>query len=500
MAKGNILVIDDELVMCEFLNTLLTDRGYSVKYALSGQEGVKKFKEGGFDLVMTDLKLLDMDGIKVLKEIKKLDPECIVIVMTGYPSFETVQAALRLGAYDYATKPFDIEEIAFVIKRAVAFHNLILTNKRLMKELEEQNIRLEEKVKDRTKELSLLYKIGRDICSTLNLDEVLKTIVDRVTKTLDVEICSILLLDKDNKELTIKYAKGLDSDITTHTKLKEGEAISGWIVAHKEGVLVEDIETDPRFSKRNNEKYYTHSFISVPLLSKDQALGVININNKRSKEVFNKDDFRFIKGVAAEATIGIENAILYRSLEESYIRTVTVLTSAIDAKDHYTHKHSQHVFDYALAIAKELGLSEEQIDSLGKACQLHDIGKIGIEDNILTKLGKFTPEEWEKMKTHPVKSAEILRPLTFLKEILKMIEQHHERYDGKGYPAEIKGDEITLGARIIAVADSFDAMFTDRPYRNALSKEEAIAELKKGSGTQFDPKVVEIFLRIIDKL
>jgi HD-GYP domain-containing protein (c-di-GMP phosphodiesterase class II) len=143
---------------------------------------------------------------------------------------------------------------------------------------------------------------------------------------------------------------------------------------------------------------------------------------------------------------------------------------------------------------------ETEIKNLEQACQLHDIGKIGIEDYILTKPGKLTPEDWEKMKMHPAKSAEILRPLAFLSEVIKLVEQHHERYDGEGYPAKMKAEEIALGARILAVADSFDAMFTDRPYRKALTKEEAIAELKKGSGTQFDPRVVEVFLRIVDKL
>lgn len=500
MTKNKILVIDDEQIICDLLRDVLTDQGYDVQTFLTGETGVKKFKEGGFNLVITDLKLPDMDGLKVLSEIKNFDDDCIVIVITGYPSFETVRSALRQGAYDYVPKPFDIEEICFSVKRALAFWNLKNTNKLLVQQLEEQNERLEEKAKDRTKEMGLLYKIGRDISSTLDLDKVLEIIVDRVTKILDLEICSILLFDPETKELSIKCAKGLDSDVITLTRLKEGELISGWVVENKEGVLVEDIEVDPRFKHRNKEKYYTHSFISVPLMSQGKAIGVLNVNNKRNRQVFTKDDFRFIKGVATEATIGIDNARLYRSMEEHYMHTVMALTSAIDAKDHYTNKHSEHVCMYALAIAKELKISEEQIKNLEQACKLHDIGKIGIEDEILTKPGKLTSEEWEKMKTHPRKSAEILRPLIFLSNVIKLVEQHHERYDGKGYPAAMKAEEITLGARIIAVADSFDAMFTDRPYRRALTKEEAISELKHGSGTQFDPKVVEAFLRIIDQI
>jgi putative nucleotidyltransferase with HDIG domain len=496
---NNILVIDDEMVICELLETLLKDQGFSVTTALSGEEGIKKFKEGTYGLVMTDLKLPDLDGIKVLEQIKKHNPDTVVIVMTGYPSFETVHSALRQGAFDYVPKPFTIDEISFAVRRALAFRNLKETNNQLMRELAEQNSRLEEKAKERTQELRLLYKIGSDISSTLNLSEVLSIILDRISGILNVEICSILLLDETNKDYIMKCAKGLDNAVVCKTRVRVGESISGWVIEHKEGLLVENIETDPRFQHRNDEKYYTRSFISVPLLSKDRVIGVINVNNKKSKDIFTKDDYRFIKGVAAEATIGIENARLYQSLEDSYMRTVLVLTSAIDAKDHYTNKHSQHVCEYASAVAKELNLSEEEIKNLERACKLHDIGKIGIEDTILTKPDKLTPEEWNKMKTHPSKSAEILRPLAFLNEVIKLVEQHHERYDGTGYPSSKKAEEITLGARIITVVDSFDAMFTDRPYRKALTKEAAIEELKKGSGTQFDPKVVEVFLRVLEQ-
>ena len=499
MAEGNILVIDDELVVCELLSDLLKDRGYMVKYALSGGDGLKQSRQDKFDVIMTDLKLPDIDGIKVLEEIVGFDPDSVVIIVTGYPSFETVQAALRHGAYDYITKPFNIEEISFVVRRAVAFRNLILANKRLMKELEQQNVKLEEMVKDRTKELTIFYRIGREISSTLMLEEVLGIIVDRVAETLNAEICSVLLLDKKSESLSIKACRGLQEDITHQSRVKMGEQVSGWVAKYGEAVLVEDIETDPRFAKKNEEKYYTHSFISAPLVAKGEVIGVLNVNNKKTKEPFNKDDFRFVRGVANEAAIAIENALLYTSLEDSYIRSVMALTSAIDAKDHYTHSHSQHVGVHAVAIAKEIGLSDAEIKEIDRACQLHDIGKIGIQDNILTKPGQLTPEEWDQMKLHSLKSAEILKPLVFLGGVIEIVEQHHERYDGKGYPYGLKEDQIKLGARIMAVADSFDAMVTDRPYHKAFSKEEAMEELKKCSGTQFDPKVVATFLRILAK-
>ncbi|MCK4809374.1 MAG: response regulator [Candidatus Omnitrophica bacterium] len=499
MTEGNILVIDDELVMCKLLKELLEDRNYLVEYSQLGKEGIEKFKQGNFHVVMTDLKMPDINGIEVLKEIKKFDEDSVIVVLTAYPSFETVQLTLRLGAYDYITKPFNIEDISFIIKRAVSFRNLILTNKELMMNLETQNLKLEEIVEKRTKVLSLLYKIGQDISSSLKLEEVLETIVDKICAILDLEICSILLIEEENNKLLIKAARGLDEEICAETEISLGESIPGWVVQHSEAVLVEDIESDPRFARKNKAKYYTRSFISVPLIFKQKVIGVINVNNKKSKGAFTRDDFDFIKGIANQAAIAVENARLYSSLEETYIGAVKALTLAIDAKDRYTKTHSEHVTEYAVAIGKEMGFTKDEIEELEQACQLHDLGKIGVHDYILTKPGSLTLEEWEEIKLHSLKSAEILRSLSFLSGVIELVEQHHERYDGKGYPYGIKGEDIKLGARIISVADSFDAMITDRPYRKAFSKDKAIEEIKTGSGTQFDSKVVEAFLKVLEE-
>jgi putative nucleotidyltransferase with HDIG domain len=192
---------------------------------------------------------------------------------------------------------------------------------------------------------------------------------------------------------------------------------------------------------------------------------------------------------------------LYEDLRATYLRTIKVLAQAIDARDHYTHSHSENVAKYAVAIAQELGLSAKEIENIREACELHDLGKIAIQDNILGKEGTLTDEEWEKIKRHPANGASILEPLTFLKDVIELIRQHHEHYDGLGYPQGIKGEEIFLGARIIHLADAYESMRSVRSYRKTpFSKQEAILEIKENSGTQFDPRVVGAFLRIVDKL
>jgi len=373
---------------------------------------------------------------------------------------------------------------------------LVKTNNRLI-ELRKE---LSRKVRQKTRALSFLYNIERDVSTKLKLDEVLELVVERVSSILNVRICSILLIDDRTGRLSIESAKGLNQEIAKEAELGVGDKISGWVAKHNRPVLVRNIEKDIRFAKRSEEKYYNKSLMSVPLAIRDKVIGVLNVNNKKSRKIFNQEDFRLLKQIAAQVAIVIENARLYRRLTDLYMRTITTLAATIDARDHYTRRHSEMVAKYAVAIAEAMKLPPERVELIRQASYLHDIGKIGVHDFILLKPGKLTDEEWKEIKLHSVKGAEILEPLVvFLNGVIDMIKQHHERYDGKGYPGQYRDGEIDIGARIMAVADSFDAMLSERPYRKAYSKKKAVEELRENSGTQFDPKIVETFLEVLSK-
>lgn len=359
---------------------------------------------------------------------------------------------------------------------------------------------LSRKVRQRTKALSFLYRIERDVSNKLKMEDVLKVIVEKVSSILNVQICSILLVNDNTGKLSIECAKGLEEKILKDTELEVGDNISGWVVKHNRPILVKNIEKDTRFVKRSEEKYYNKSLMSVPLATKDKVIGVINVNNKKSRRIFNQEDFRLLKQIAAQVAIVIENATLYKSLSDLYMRTIMTLAATIDARDHYTRRHSVMVAKYSVAIAETMKLSPERVEIIRQAANLHDIGKIGVHDFILLKPGKLTDEEWKEIKLHSVKGAEILEPLVvFLNGVIDMVKQHHERYDGKGYPGQYRDGEIDIGARIMAVADAFDAMLSERPYRKAYSKKKAVEELRENSGTQFDPKIVEAFLEVLSK-
>lgn len=191
---------------------------------------------------------------------------------------------------------------------------------------------------------------------------------------------------------------------------------------------------------------------------------------------------------------------LYEDLRETYMRTIKALAHAIDARDHYTYSHSDNVTRYAEIIAKEMNVEMSYVADIKDACQLHDLGKIGVHDSVLSKPSVLTREEFEEIKLHSEKGAQILEPLRFLENVIDIVKHHHERWDGKGYPDGLSGENIPLGARIMTVADSYDAMVSARPYRTVgLSKNDAIEEIKKNSGTQFDPKIVEAFLKVVSQ-
>lgn len=316
--RVQILIVDDEADMREYLSDALKEEGYEVNTAEDGGKALEQIRMFNFHIAIIDIRIPGTSGLEVLHYVKKSGLETMVIMMTGHASLETAVEALREGAYDYLIKPFPVEKLLSVLKRGVR-----------------------------------------------------------------------------------------------------------------------------------------------------------------------------------EQRLARENARLNDKLKRTYIEVMISLATVIDAKNHRTRHHSQQVTRYTLIISEELKLPREEKQMLGKAASLHDIGKIGISDPILTKTGPLNNEEWAQIKSHPTRGAEILSPLKFLNEIIPLIRHHHERYQGSGYPDGLRGEDIALGAHIISVADAFDAMTSERPYRRALSQEKALLEIEAGLGDQFDPQIGELFITAI---
>jgi len=342
--------------------------------------------------------------------------------------------------------------------------------------------------------LLAIYKINQSLTSTLKTNKILSEIIDTLIKEMDADAVSIRLLSKDKKRLILRAAKGIRKEHWHKHFIKSDNGIAGEVLAQGIPLTSNNIFKDKRyvyFPWLKKEKL--HSLLCAPLVFKEKKIGVISIYNKKSF-FYKKEDGEILLMFATQATIALENARLFEELQKSYLSAIKTLAAIIDLKDEYTRGHSEKVSYYADLIARKLRLPPIKREMIRYAAFLHDIGKIGVEIAILHKPGSLTPEEWKIIHQHPVNGSAIVRELGFLKELVPIILYHHERYDGKGYPEKKKNEEIPLGARILAVADSFDAMISKRAYRDALSKKKAVEELKCNRGTQFDPAIVDAFL------
>jgi putative nucleotidyltransferase with HDIG domain len=361
------------------------------------------------------------------------------------------------------------------------------------------NSRLYSDLEDRIGELHAIFEIDKAITSAIDLETVLQQIVQMSIGLLDAKISSIMLIDEESQELVIAAAHGLSEGYIGKGPIKVGESIAGKVISEGRPIAVDDISDDPRHVYADHARMEgLCSLLSVPLSLKDRVIGVLNIYTDEP-HAFNPHEINLFTSLASQAAIAIENARLFESLEEIYIEVITAMASAIDARDAYTHGHSNRVTEYAVAIAEEMRLSPAEVDIIRNASILHDVGKIGIKEDILKKPGRLTEEERREMEYHPFIGTKILQSVKLLEPVMPMVYHHHERFDGTGYPDGLRGEEIPLGARIISLADAFESMTSDRPYRKALPIEEAVAELRYGSGRQFDPRVVEVFMKLAEE-
>jgi putative nucleotidyltransferase with HDIG domain len=333
-ASPRILIVDDEVEITEILADLLSE-DYECVRAGSAEQALTQLSDSQFQLVISDITMPGMSGLDMIPHIKESSPDTVVVMISGMQTVESAIGALRLGAFDYLMKPFDLRQVEAVVKRALEHHDLVVAKQRYENHLEEL-------VEQRTVEL-------------------------------------------------------------------------------------------------------------------DRALN---------------------------------------SLEGAYRSTLKALTAALETRDSETHGHSERVVSYSLRLGREYGLNSDQMKSLEFGSLLHDIGKIGVPDSILRKPAKLTEEEWVRMREHPVHGQQILRGIEFLQGAARVVAQHHEQWDGSGYPLGLRGEDIDICARIFAVADAFDAITSDRVYRRGKSYEAASQELDDWAGRQFDPKVVEAFHRV----
>ncbi|MBI4871665.1 MAG: GAF domain-containing protein [Candidatus Riflebacteria bacterium] len=360
-----------------------------------------------------------------------------------------------------------------------------------------QNARQFSRSRRQVAELTLINELGRTLNSSLDLEEVLAYIISNISELIGAERGSLMLWDEKEQTLKVSVSKGLDERLSREVAFRMGEGIAGIVAETRQPLVISNTRHDPRYVERmKNEEALT--LMTAPIINKDRVLGVLNFERAiRFRRSFRDEDLRLLSTLANHAGIAIENARLYQNLLTAYFETIRSLANALEAKDAYTHGHSRRVAKDAVRIAQKLKLPTKKIEMIRHGALLHDIGKIGIRDSILLKPGALSEEELAVIRKHPLLGANIIQSIEFLKDVTEIIRHHHERVDGRGFPYGLASDKIPLGARIVCVADAFDAMVTTRPYRKGMSYQRAIAELTRNKGSQFDPALVNAFVELL---
>ena len=482
-----ILVVDDEKIIREILNDFLTEEGFIVHTAPDGEEAIGELERHSYDLVISDLKMPKVGGLELLSHIKEQSINVIVLIMTGYGTVETAIEAMKNGAYDYILKPFKVEEVVHVVRRGLNSQQLKMENMRL-------------------KEALGLYRISEELGKGLSVEPMLELVADAALEETPADAVSVMLNTEDNPEA---YEERVSRCSVEGAQPSRDLEVRMLLSDHRANtpVLAQGLKVGHYYSTLPDSPG-VYSFCSVPLKIQDRIMGLVNLFSFTRGRTFTEGQRKMLSIICSRAAGNIENARLYEnlltsntdlaeakvSLEENFRQTIVAFALALEENDQYTRGHSERVSEYSRLVARGLGMSDTEETTVVQAALMHDIGKIGIRHEHLNKEGPLTTEEVAMFRHHPDKGKRILEPIPFLAKLIPGAQCHHEHFAGTGYPQGLAGDEIPLLGRIIAVADTYDAMTTDRAYRKALPHEVAVAELRKCAGTQFDPELVEIFI------
>lgn len=351
-------------------------------------------------------------------------------------------------------------------------------------------------------QLMSLLEATKKLNSNLEIEDVFRNILLQMVTIIGAEAGTLWVLDPDGTEIRVVAAYGESAEKILNVRLKRDEGIAGKVIMSGEPLLIRNVEGHPDWSKRVDQSsgFVTKSMITVPLAVKGKVLGSLQLLNKKQSDFFTEEDVSLAVALASQSAMALHNSQMYDELQQMFISMIQTLAKVLDARDPYTAGHSERVANYSVWIAGKLGMDPDGMKELYKAALLHDVGKIGIPDDILRKPDRLTADEYAAIQLHPVIGADILsnmEPKGAMADVIQTARSHHERLDGSGYPDGLKGEEISLFARIVGVADTFDAMTTARSYSKGMSYHDGAAELVRCKETLFDSRIVDAFTAVL---
>jgi putative nucleotidyltransferase with HDIG domain len=546
---NKVLIVDDQEQNLYLLKTLLGGNGYQVLEAANGAEALALARTSPPDVIISDILMPVMDGFSLCLEWKKdtgLRNIPFVFYTATYTDPKDEEFALSLGAARFIVKPVETEEFISMLaqlltevesgtlaaperalREEAAYYQMY--NEALIRKLEDKMLELDktnraleediagrkraeteitrllEESQRRLRQVEALHSIDIAISASLDLRTILNVLLKHVESLLEVDAADILLFYPHLGQFKFSAGRGFRTDDMERLYVRSGTSLAGQAVTKRRTVRVSadlksktDADTALIYQKEGFVAY-----AGVPLIAKGQIKGVLEVYH-RSVHRPDPEWLKLLETLAGQAAIAIDNAQLFDNLQQSnrelalaYDATIAGWSRAMDLRDKETEGHTQRVTELTLKLARAMRISESELAQIRRGALLHDIGKMGVPDNILLKADQLTDEEWEKMRQHPVWAYEMLSSIRYLQPALDIPYCHHEKWDGSGYPRGLKGEEIPIAARVFAVADVWDAITSDRPYRKGWSEEDALKYIEQQSGKYFDPNVVQEFFRLI---
>jgi response regulator RpfG family c-di-GMP phosphodiesterase len=501
---GTILIVEDDPELRFILCAHLRAAGFKVFEGRDGHAAVELAVRHQPDMIIMDVGLPGMDGISATRAMKAKpqSAKIPIIMLTARSRSEDVVAGLEAGAQEYLFKPFDVAEL---LARVRTVHRLATAHK----DLDRLNLQLEAEVDAKTQRLQLLYEFMRDLNHADSREEILDLLVRCVQQTIGAQRISLFLRDATGSHLVCERAVGADPADMPRLPVNSATGITGQVFHSGRTLAARAIG-----ASGEDRNYPCQSFVSTPLTTTsletpDGVIGVLNVTERAQDRPFSDEEIECVRSIADATAIALDNVMRRDRLQQSVRVLLETVGRLAEYRDEETTQHLNRVTKFAKVLATQLHedspysheVTQRFIDKLVQAAPMHDIGKVGIPDEILTKPGKLTDEEYQIMKSHTDIGRRVLsraldpaHPVPLLQMCIEIAHSHHERFDGKGYPRRLKGEEIPLAARVIALVDAYDAITSARRYKRAKSHEGAVEIIRRESGGHFDPVIVDAFL------
>jgi len=504
--SADILLVDDDPKLLEIVSVSLSRHGYRVRTAATGREALAHTTQTPPHLLLLDLDLPDMSGIDVLDSIRDDHETLPVLVLSGQDDLDARVAALDGGADEFLLKPVSLRElhvrIDAALRRTSRARSLDHRNLELESEIEqerEESSQLEKNFKRHMLSMRTLLTVSQDLNRAQQLEELVKTASLTLVGELRVSSLAIFGVTRENQpRFDLLGVRGFTPDRFTGLTIDRGSAFVKMFEKERYPLQISRTGNN-RFTRILPDLRLAVFEYAAPVTVKGDLKGFVFTGPKLSGEPYTDYDRDIMTFISNSIGIGMENVRLMEQLQVTYVATLRSLIQILEAKDPYTRGHTERVASYSMALANRLNMGPEDMRRILFGSLLHDIGKMGLRDDIINKPGPLTPEEWVQMKLHPVVGAQIVEKMEFLTGAIDIVRHHHESWNGKGYPDGLAGENIPLTARIVTVADSFDAMTTDRPYRKALTFAEAVRRIQESAGIQFDPELARVFIAYVNE-